>query len=70
VPSSSTSAPPTTSQPTGGVVQLRGSSIAVFRNARIASFRHEVDDSEMRSDLPQVPAHVRWSSALLDRVAR
>ena len=33
-------------------------------------FRHYLDDSEMLSDVPWVPAHVRWSSALLDRASR
>jgi hypothetical protein len=54
-------------EPTGGLVHLRGSSVADFRGSRIASFRHYFDDSEMLRDIPRVPDHVRWSSALLER---
>ena len=54
-------------EPTGGLVHLRGSSVAEFRGTRIASFRHYFDDSELLNDIPRVPAHVRWSSARMDR---
>jgi hypothetical protein len=55
-------------EPTGGLVHLRGMSIAEFRDSRIAAFRHYFDDSEMLQDVPGVPAHLRWSSALLEQL--
>jgi hypothetical protein len=49
-------------EPTNGAVRLGGASVAEFRGPRIAVCRHYFDDSEMLDDLPDVPAHVRWST--------
>ena len=55
--------------PPARVVQLRGSSIAEFHDSRIAAFRHYFDDSEMlQRRARRVPAHLRWSSALLEQL--
>ncbi|MET0325932.1 MAG: nuclear transport factor 2 family protein [Ilumatobacteraceae bacterium] len=50
-------------EPTGGRVQLRGASVAEFRDVRIAAFRHYFDDSQLLDDLPGVPDQLRWMSA-------
>ena len=47
-------------EPTGERVCLRGASVAEFRGARIAAFRHYFDDSELLDGVPGVPPHVRW----------
>jgi ketosteroid isomerase-like protein len=54
-------------EPTGRPVRMRGVSVAEFRGARIAAFRHYFDDSELFDDVPGVPAHLRWIGASPDR---
>jgi SnoaL-like domain len=51
-------------EPTGEPVRLCGASVAEFREHRICAFRHYFDDSELLSDVPGTPTHLRWS---LDR---
>jgi ketosteroid isomerase-like protein len=50
-------------EPTGGRVQLRGASVAEFRETRIAGFRHYFDDSQLLDELPGVRDEVRRMSA-------
>jgi hypothetical protein len=48
-------------EPSGGPVELSGASVAEFDGPRIRAFRHYFDDSELLTDVPGVPPHVRWS---------
>ena len=49
-------------EPTGGPVQLTGASVAEFREHRIRAFRHYFDDSELFTDVPGTPEHLRWTA--------
>ena len=47
-------------EPTGTDVRMPGASVAEFHEHRIRAFRHYFDDSELLTEVPGVPSHIRW----------